>query len=66
VITALEPFVGQKTTEVNIYLLLGNIYEQTGDITAAVRVYKTAAENRQLSEQTRSGFRAQIQQLISQ
>ncbi|MCD6176181.1 MAG: tetratricopeptide repeat protein [Planctomycetes bacterium] len=65
VIATLEPFVGQKTTEVNIYLLLGDIYEQTGDITAAVRVYKTAAGNEQLSEPVRSGFRMHIQRLTS-
>ena len=66
VFAVLEPFVGQKTTEVNIYMMLGDIYEQTGDNTAAVRVYKTAAENSQLPPQVRSGFDAQIQRLRSQ
>ncbi|MHC4760281.1 MAG: hypothetical protein ACYS9H_02880 [Planctomycetota bacterium] len=46
VFAVLEPFVGQKTTEVNIYSMLGDLYEQSGDITAAVRVYKTAAEKK--------------------
>ncbi|MHC5094193.1 MAG: tetratricopeptide repeat protein [Planctomycetota bacterium] len=66
VFAVLEPFVGQKTTEVNIYSMLGDLYEQSGDITAAVRVYKTAAENSQLPPQVRSGFDAQIRRLMSQ
>ena len=65
-ITVLEPLVGQKTTEVNIYMILGEIYEQAGDITAAVRIYKSAAENDQLPQQVRSGFEAQLQRLTSQ
>ena len=66
VIAVLEPLVGQKTTEVNIYMILGEIYEQAGDITAAVRIYKSAAENDQLPQQVRSGFEAQLQRLTSQ
>lgn len=65
-IALLEPFVGRKTTEVNIYTMLGEIYERTGDITAAVRVYKVAVENEQLPQQMRSGFEAQLQRLTSQ
>jgi tetratricopeptide (TPR) repeat protein len=65
-IAVLEPFVGQKTTEVNIYMMLGDVYMKTGDITAAVRVYKTAAENENLPNQVRSGFEAQLRRLTSQ
>ncbi|MHC5141848.1 MAG: tetratricopeptide repeat protein [Planctomycetota bacterium] len=46
--------------------MLGDLYEQSGDITAAVRVYKTAAENDPLPPQVRSGFDAQIRRLMSQ
>ncbi|MHC4555655.1 MAG: tetratricopeptide repeat protein [Planctomycetota bacterium] len=56
VFAVLEPFVGQRTTEVNIYMMLGELYEQIGDITAAIRVYKTAVENDE----------AQLQRLTSQ
>lgn len=63
IIAVLEPFVGRKTTEVNIYMMLGKIYEQTGDITAAIRVYKTAIENDQLPQQVRSGFDTHLRRL---
>jgi tetratricopeptide (TPR) repeat protein len=66
VFAVLEPFVGQRTTEVNIYMMLGDLYEQMGDITAAVRVYKSAVENEQLPPQVRSGFEAQLKRLTSQ
>ncbi len=65
VIETFEPFVGKKTTEVKIYLMLGEIYERTEDITAAARVYKTAAENDQLPQQVRSLFQAHLQRLIA-
>jgi len=66
VIAVLEPFIDRHTTEVNIYMLLAEVYEQMGDRSAAIRVYETAAENEQLSEQARSTFRLYLQQLISQ
>jgi tetratricopeptide (TPR) repeat protein len=62
-ISALEPFVDQKTAEVNIYSLLGEIYERTGNLDAAIKVYKTASENQRLPDQIRSGFQAQFQRL---
>ena len=66
VIDVLEPFVSRKTTEVNIYLLLGDIYERAGDVAAAIRVYEAAAQNEQLPQQVRSGFAARLQQIMSQ
>jgi tetratricopeptide (TPR) repeat protein len=62
----LEPFVDRKTTEINIYMLLGEIYERTEDINAAMRVYRTGAENRRLPSQARSGFEFQLQRLMTQ
>ncbi len=61
-IEVLRQFVQQKTTNVNIYLFLGQIYQQRRDFKNAIQVYQIAAENDQLSSQDRSAF----QQLIEQ
>ena len=66
VVALLQPFVDRHTTEVDIYMLLAGVYEQMGDRSAAIKVYETAAENKQLSEQVHSGFRMHIQRLTSQ
>ena len=66
VIDMLEPFVSRKTDEVNIYMMLGDLYERGGDVGAAIRVYKAAVDNERLPQQVRSGFAAQLQRLMSQ
>ena len=65
-ISTLEPFVSKKTSEANVYLLLGQTYEKMGNRSAAVRVYQAAAENNQLPEQARSYFITQLQRLTTQ
>jgi tetratricopeptide (TPR) repeat protein len=66
VIDTLQPFVNRKTTDVNIYMMLGGIYERASDIAAAIGVYEVAVQNEQLPNQVRSQFAAQLQRLISQ
>lgn len=66
VITLLEPFVNKNTIEMNIYLLLGNIYEQMDSRTEAIRVYQTGAENEKLPEQARAVFFSHLQRLSIQ
>jgi tetratricopeptide (TPR) repeat protein len=66
VVGLLQPFVGRHTTEVNIYMLLAEVYEQMGDRSAAIKVYETAAGNEQFPGQVRSMFQSHLQRLISQ
>lgn len=66
VVAILQPFVDRHTTEVDIYRMLTGVYEQMGDRAAAIKVYETAAENKQFPEQVRSMFRSHLQELMSQ
>jgi len=62
-IALLEPFVKSQTTQVNIYMLLADVYLKTGDRAAAARTYEAGANNPNLPQQTRALFNALIQQL---
>ena len=63
-IASLRPFVDRKTMDINIYLLLGGIYEQMGDFPSAIDVYQAAIKNENFDQRIRDEFSRQQQRLL--
>lgn len=62
-IQTLQPFVARSTTDPDIYLLLGGIYEKSGKRSEALSLYQQAAWNDLLPENVRNQFAQRVQAL---
>ena len=60
-VAILERMVSRKTADANSYFLLGEIFERQGKTESAIRVYRKAAADENLSLEDRAVFTSKIQ-----
>ena len=62
-VAVLKKMIGKKVAHPETYALLADIFLKQKKTSEALKVYRSALENKNLSEQTRMGFMEQIQKL---